>query len=144
MTRHRITSAVVISLLVLAAQGCGKKSAPATNPTLEPILTTWRQGDKSAAISRFVDTDWTARPLFAPGSAIAMSEPQFEALSKADQEAKSKEFMPVLPELRALGVAVLDAGKAAATKGDPAAARKHFTAVQRCGEALSDANHLTI
>lgn len=142
MLRCKLALFVLMFLVALSTSGCRKKSAsPAVLPA---ILTAWQQGDKDAAIQRFVDADWSQRPLFDPASSMSGSEKQFEALSTSEQEAKVKDFMPRLAELRDLGKAVIQAGNDAAEKKDLAKAKKYIMAAQRFGEALNHSDHLNI
>ena len=133
--------------------GCGKPSttpggtatlptAPAAataaaNPVSQPALSAWQQGDKAAAVAGFLAADWSARPLFAADSPLSLSESQLMALSDADRQAKSAELNTQLDVFKQLGRAAIQAGLDAAAKGDPAQARKCFTALKQCGAALA-------
>jgi hypothetical protein len=99
-------------------------------------MTAWQQGDKTAAVTSFVETDWSGRPLFASGSALSLTEEQFKALSNPDRQTKSSEMLPQIDSLKRLAAAVAQAGQDAAAKGDAAQARKHFAALKECGAAL--------
>ncbi|MGO9108255.1 MAG: hypothetical protein ACLP9L_03385 [Thermoguttaceae bacterium] len=112
-------------------------AASATAPTAESVFIAWQQADKATAISRFVQVDWTARPLFAPNSVLGLSETQFQAIPNSSRQAKQQELLSQVPILKQIGVAVLTAGKDAAAKKDFASAKKYFTSLQQCGEALS-------
>ncbi len=65
-----IFDAVLILGLLLV--GCGKKasapisSSPGGVPVAQAALTAWQQGDKLTAVNRFIQADWSARPLFVP------------------------------------------------------------------------------
>jgi hypothetical protein len=131
--------------------GCGKPSTPSggavappadttaipATPISQPALTAWRQGDKAGAVAGFLAADWSAHPLFAADSALSLSESQFKALSDADRQAKSTELTTQLGVFKQLAAAVTQAGQEAAAKGDPAQARKCFTALKQCGAALA-------
>jgi hypothetical protein len=142
-------SAIMAACSILA--GCGKKntssepspsppkdqtSAVSAIPVAQATVAAWEQGDRSAAVSRFLEADWSARPLFPPGSPLSLSEDQFKSLSNAARQAKSNEMMPQIAALKAVGAAVAQAGRDAAAKGDAAQARKHFTSLRQCGTAL--------
>jgi hypothetical protein len=101
------------------------------------VFIAWQQADKATAISRFVQVDWTARPLFAPNSVLGLSETQFQAIPNSSRQAKQQELLSQVPILKQIGVAVLTAGKDAAAKKDFASAKKYFTSLQQCGEVLS-------
>ncbi len=144
-----VTGLVTASILLT---GCGKQSSPsggppapaneqtgpasAAGPVAQPAMTAWQQGDKPAAIKSFVEADWSARPLFAPGSVLNLSEDQFKALSSADRQAKASEINAQLGALKRLSAEVAQAGRDAAAKGDPAQARQHFMSLKQCGAAL--------
>jgi len=124
-----------------------KQQADATlaaDPVTQPALTAWQQGDKSTAISSFLAIDWSARPLFASGSTLSLSEDQFKALSDADRQAKSSEMLRQISSLKQLAAAVAQAGRDAASKGDAAQARKSFTSLKQCGMALDSPDNLLI
>jgi len=142
MNSIRFAKPAALVLIGILLTGCSKKSAPTT--TLQSVLTTWQQGDQASAISRFVAADWSLRPLFAPGSAMSLSEAQFGALPKAEQEAKMNEFMRQLGTIRDVTKAVLQAGRDAAGKGDSAQARKYFESVKQFGAALESPEYLKI
>jgi len=134
--------------------GCGKKSssssaapppgqantASSAPPISQPALTAWQRGDKEAAVSSFLAADWSARPLFASDSALSLSENQLDALPLAELQSKSGEVASQLDSLKALARAVVQAGDDAVAKGDTTQARKCFTTVQQCGEALDSTN----
>ncbi len=137
-------------LVALLSSGCGKKGGQPTatpsaaNPVAHPAMTAWQQGDKSSAVARFVETDWSARPLFASNSTLSLTEDQFKALSDADRQARSGEMLKQLDSLKQLAGAVAQAGREAASKGDSAQARKCFTSLKQCGTALSGPDSLSI
>ena len=107
-------------------------------------MTAWQQGDKPKAVSSFVETDWSSRPLFASGSTLSLTENQFKALSDAERQAKSGEMMSQLDSLKKLASAVAQSGRDAAAKGDTAQARKHFTSLKECGTALDSPDCLRL
>jgi hypothetical protein len=151
----------IMAAAILSA-GCGKKNAspgsPATPPKAQadaasassaaavsqPALTAWQQGDKATAIGSFLAADWSARPLFAVGSTMSLSEDQFKALSNADRQAKSGEMAAQLDSFKQLAAAVAQAGRDAVSKGDAAQARKCFTSLKQCGTALDSPDCLRL
>jgi hypothetical protein len=143
------TISAVLSLSLLLA-GCGKKTSPPSStpssaaPVTESTLTAWQQGDTPKAVSNFVETDWSGRPLFAASSTLSLTEEQFKALSDAERQAKSAEMMSQLESVRKLGAAVAQAGRDAASKGDTAQARKYFTSLKQCGTALDSPDCLSV
>jgi hypothetical protein len=160
MDKNTFATWAAFGVMSLGLMGCSKQTdlsgtlpsspkrqgdiASATTPALQSVLTTWQGGDKSAAVSRFVETDWSARPLFTPGSTLSLSEDQFKSLPLADIEVKSKEITPHLRALKELAEAVTQAGRDAAAKKDFARARKHFTSLKQCGEAIESSDCLLI
>ena len=125
----------------IALAGCGKGTQ---TPVLPPIVEQWQKGDKAGTIARFVETDWSARPFFAPGSAMSLSEEQFQKLTVTEIDAKMKEVLPQTNTLRQIAFGVMEAGKEAAKQNDAAKAKKHFTAVKQCGEAIEKIDTLKI
>jgi hypothetical protein len=116
----------------------------ASSPVTQPVLAAWQEGDKPRAISLFVDSDWTARPTFASGMALSLSEDQFKALSEADRELKAKEMMAQLDLMKQLAAAVAQAGREAAANGDSVQARKCFTSLKQFGAALNVPDRLRL
>lgn len=142
------TITVLMAATILIA-GCGKRSpggsstpspaqaeAASSSSPAQSALTAWQQGDKAAAVSSFLAADWSARPLFATGSTLNLSETQFKALSDSERQVKSSEMMSQMASLKQLAQAVAQAGRDAASKGDAAQARKYFTSIKQCGTAL--------
>lgn len=154
MNKNTFATLAVFALIGAGLMGCSKKndssSASPSSPkgqqgsVVTSVLTAWQQGNKSAAVSRFLETDWSARPLFTPGLTMSLSEGQFKALPLTDSAAKAKEITPDLRALKELGEAVAQAGRDAAAKKDSAQARKHFTSLKQCGEAIENSDSLLI
>lgn len=150
-----LISAVILAAFLLI--GCGKKAGSSANAPqsamaekansdnstaiIQPALTAWEDGDKAAAIRKFLETDWNARPLFPPDSALNLSEKQFNSLKAAENEAKSKELLAKLDSLKRLAAEVAQSGRAAVGKNDTAQAQKCFASLQQCGTALDNPNH---
>jgi hypothetical protein len=157
----RAAGAVLLAatLAVGGSAGCGKKTASSANPppakqdqtathapspVMDSALTAWQQGDQSAAVSRFVETDWSAGPLFSPDSPLSLSEDQFKLLPAADRQAKFRDLIASTTELKRLAAAVAQAGRDAAAKKDLVQARKDFTSLKQCGEALDKPDSLAL
>jgi hypothetical protein len=96
----------------------------------------WQEGDKSAAIDLFAQANWSTLPLFLANSTLSLSEEEFQALSNAEREVRSREMMSQLDGFKKLAAAVAQAGREAAAKGNTAQARAYFTSLKRCGMAL--------
>jgi hypothetical protein len=110
----------------------------------EEALAVWQQGDPSTAVNRFLETDWSARPLFPSGSVLNLSEAQFKNLPASERDAKSNDMMTQLSALKQLAVAVEQTGLDALAKKDMPQARKCFTSLKKCGEALDTPDSLAI
>jgi Tfp pilus assembly protein PilF len=143
------TLSAVMAVSFLAA-GCGKQpvppssSASAAAPVTQSALTAWQQGDKTAAVNSFVETDWSSGPLFSSSSALSLTEDQFKALSNSERQTKSSEMLPQIDSLKQLAAAVAQGGRDAVSKGDTAQARKYFTSLKQCGAALDTSNSLAL
>jgi len=132
---------MLVSMLLLA--GCGKQSvssatAPpsALAPVAQSALTAWQAGDTNTAVSNFLSADWSTRPLFPASSALSRTEQQFGALPAADRDAMAQNVSDQLGLLKHLCAAVAQAGHDAVARQDIATARKYFSALKQCGEAL--------
>jgi hypothetical protein len=139
-------TSIAAAIMGLFLVGCTKQTPPVVStkaPVAQPAMTAWQQGDTAAAISNFVQTDWTQRPLFASDSTLSLTEDQFKALSAAERESRATELTRV-DAFRQLAKAVAEAGRDAAAKGDTTQARKYFASLQQCGTALGDSNCLAI
>jgi hypothetical protein len=151
----------VLTLLVVGLVGCDKKAdGPAAppaqpgssgigtaTPVLQSILTVWQNGEHATAISNFVQADWTSRPLFPVGSSLNLTEDEFRSqvrsMFSADAvNAMGTNLMAELEPIKRLAAAVGQAGQKAAVEQDYPTARKHFTALKQCGEALDGTNSL--
>ena len=107
-------------------------------------MTAWQEGDRSKALGSFIEADWSTRQLFAPGSALSLSEDQFKSLSADDRQAKSADMISQLDSFKRLSAAVAQAGREAAGSGDTAQARKYFTSLKQCGTALDSPDCLRL
>lgn len=145
--------ALVALLVTGAIAGCGTKSHSdakrtssnsTSTPMAEAVLTRWEQGDTAGAVRQFLETDWSTKRLFTPGSAMNLSELQFKALSAVERESRSAETQSRLSALRKLAGAVAQAGREAAEKQHLALARKHFAALEQCGSALDTPDSMLI
>jgi hypothetical protein len=153
------TISTVIAATILLV-GCDKQntssgtsSSPAEEqgratsaaPVAQAAMSAWQQGDESTAVSSFLAADWSARPLFASDSVLSLTEDQFKSLSDTDRQAKSGEMKMIkqLGSFMRLGVAVAQAGRDAASKGDIAQAQKSFTSLKQCGAALSSPDRMS-
>src|ERR1035441_3355763 len=123
----KVISAVIVASVLFI--GCSKKSTPATS---------------SDVVSKFVATDWSARPLFPASSVLNLSEDQFKALPIADEQAKSSEMISQLAAVRKSAAAGFEAGGRAAASGDVGRARKCFMSGKQCGKALDSTNCLDL
>jgi hypothetical protein len=160
MDKNTLATLVAFALTALGPGGCSNKSdssgalpsspkrqrdiVPATNPAIQRVLTAWQEGDKSAAISRFLETDWSARPLFAPDSTFSLNEDQLKSLPPADRQTRLSELSSQSHALTELAKTVRQAGRDAAAKKDSARARKHFDSLKQCGEAIESSDSLLI
>jgi hypothetical protein len=153
--KNAIITGVMAATILIA--GCGEKSpgssttpspaqadAASSSPIVQPALTAWEQGDKAAAVSNFLAADWSARPLFAAGSTLSLSEAQFKALSDADRQAKSTEMMAQLGSVKQLAAAAAQTGLDAASKSDEPHARKDFTSLKQLGAALESPDYMLL
>jgi len=114
-------------------------NAPAV---MQQVLSVWRTDGEAAAVSRFLEADWSMHPLFTPGSILSVSEDEFAALPAAERNAKADEMLTQLGELRKLAAAVELAGVDAETKKDFDQARKCFDSLKQCGRALDTSGAL--
>lgn len=146
----KTTASITVLATSLLLVGCGKQSAlpsstPSTvAPVTQSVMTAWQQGDKTAAVAGFVETDWSARPLFASDSMLSLSEDKFKALSNSERQAKSSKMFQQIDSLKRLAAAVAQAGQDAAAKGDAAQARKHLTSLREFGSAIDTSNSLAL
>ena len=146
----KTTASITVLATSLLLVGCGKQSAlpsstPSTvAPVTQSVMTAWQQGDKTAAVAGFVETDWSARPLFASDSMLSLSEDKFKALSNSERQAKSSKMFQQIDSLKRLAAAVAQAGQDAAAKGDTAQARKHLTSLREFGSAIDTSNSLAL
>jgi hypothetical protein len=130
--------------------GCNKKGSPPSStpstagPVAQPVMTAWKQGDKTTAIRSFVETDWSIRPLFPSSSTLSLSEEQFNGLPAAERQAKSGEMMLQLDSLKQLAAAVAQAGRDATSKGDIPQTRKYFSLLKQCGTGLDSPDDLRL
>jgi hypothetical protein len=143
---------VVVTERNLTARSAAPANAPATAPAsadaaapvAEPALSAWERGDKQSAISNFLAADWSARPLFAAGSILSLSESDYVALSDSARQNTSAEMIGRLNSLKQMAAAVSQGGRDAAAKGDTAEVRKYFTSLKDCGTALAGPQSLSL
>ena len=144
-----LTVLLAIPFIGVHLTGCGKNessrgSTGSATGSMQALLDKWQQGDKPGAVSAFADLDWSARPLFSTSSPLSLSEEQFAKLSASDRGTKSTGITSQTGVLKELTAAVAEAGITAAAQKDIAQARKHFTALKQCGEALNGPTSLAV
>ncbi|HEY0454812.1 MAG TPA: hypothetical protein VGE41_00450 [Verrucomicrobiae bacterium] len=116
---------------------------------MQSLVKKWQQGKESEAVTQFLQTDWTARPLFATNSILRLSEEQFQSLfnsrpTAGEMDYKRRQMMAELDPIKQLAARVAQAGAKAASTNNLAAARKHFTSLKQCGDALDNTNSLAL
>lgn len=149
---YRLRAFAIVTCLSAGFIGCGKSSAPpsATSPTTRgtpataPILSAWQNGEQSAAVRAFIGTEWTAQPLFEPGSTLALTEQEYAALPTAKRTSDEGKMLATMSELKEVATAVAQAGRDALAKGDTAQARKHFDSLKKCGTAFAAPGRLSL
>jgi len=65
-----------------SAPGKGVASDKPSPATLDQAMTLWRAGKKDEAVAKFLEVDFSKRPLFPSGSALNYTEAQFIALPR--------------------------------------------------------------
>lgn len=140
----KIRTLSILTAACFLLAGCGKQgsSSELAVPVAEPAMMAWEQGDKPTAVSRFLEADWSGRPLFPRSSLLSLTEDQFAALPRSEIQAKSSQILSQVDELERLASAVAQAGEDSAAKGDTGQARKYFTSLQQCGAAFDSTNCL--
>jgi hypothetical protein len=158
----RIRLSVALFLLGMGLLGCNKKSetsatsslptnssASVAAPVMGPIMKDWLSGNQAAAVSNFVQADWKARPLFPAGSRLNLTEDEFRSQIRSlftpeSVNAMGTNLYAEIDPMKRLAAAVGQAGQQAAAQHDYAKARKYFTALQQCGDALDGTNSLAL
>jgi hypothetical protein len=140
---------ILTTIMLLGSPASRADTGPAAArdtvpPVTQPILTAWQEGDKARAISDFCNADWHARPIFAPGLALSLSEAQLKTLPEEDRALKSREIPAQLDLLKQLATAVAQAGREAAALGDTNQAGKCFGSLKACGSALNRPEYLRL
>jgi hypothetical protein len=156
------TLKAIVSVLGIAVAGCGKHDQPAASleatnavlpaaavPAVQVLVTVWREGKESEAVTQFLRTDWSARPLFASDSILSLTEAQFqsqvESLPTAgDVQYKRSQMMTEVDAIKQLAAKVAQAGAEAASTNNLVAARQHFTSLAQCGDALDSSNSVAL
>lgn len=146
-----LASLAIVMCLSTGFVGCGKNSAPSSTTSsaaqgeyaMAPILSAWQQGDQSDAVRAFSETDWTARPLFEPGSVLVLSEQEYAALPASRRASEDGSMVATMRTFKEIATAVAEAGRDAVAQGDTAQARKYFDSLKECGTALSAPDRLS-
>ncbi len=135
---------VLFLLATLTLAGCGKGVPPSGDSkttktgTMDAVLSAWGQGDKAGAVSRFLEIDWSARPLFSSSSALGLSEAQFQKIPAGERESKSAEFTAHAGMLKQLASEVVQAARDATAAKDSAKAKKCLASLKQFGAALQE------
>jgi hypothetical protein len=141
-SKPQFTMALAV-VLAIAASSCSNRNelpagsnTPAAAPVMEPVLAAWQQGDEAAAVSRFLEADWHARPLFAANSVLGLTEVELKSLPPQERNHKELEMTAQTSALNRLASAVARAGRNAAARQDAESAGRHFAALRQCGRTL--------
>ena len=160
LLRHARSGAFSVGLLLFAggvtllAAGCGRGApAPADSKgsatagsgqtVLEQSMASWKD-DQNAAVAKFLEVDWSRRPLFSTGNVLNDTEAQFAAIPAAAQQAVANQMTEEIKTVREICTEVSSRGKVALAKGDRATAEKCFRQLKQCGEALDGPDSLLI
>ncbi len=139
--------ATLLTLLILLL-GCSKRSPPLhelkqlPSSTIEPILADWDCGQEEKAVNEFLCFNWDKEAVFAPASALSLSERELDSLSQAAAAAKMRQAVAELQSLRELVYAVDKTGRDAENRGEVSKARACFISMEQCGGALQSSNRL--
>ena len=138
--------ALALAAVVVLLTGCGAKPAPpkpapGAQTPVELILTTWQKGEPDAAVQAFLAADWTASPLFAPGTPLSLREADVPAMAEAERDAMLKEITVQLGRVKDVTAAVREYARTAGNKDD---ARRACAQLEAFGNALGRPEHLTI
>lgn len=107
-------------------------------------MTAFQQGDRTAAVSRFLEVDWSRGLAFSKNAVLSLTENGLASLSAADRQQHMEEAMPQLQGLKQLFSAVAQSGREAAARKDHAEAKRCFTKLNQCGEALDKPEALLV
>ncbi|MBC8126655.1 MAG: protein kinase [Gloeobacteraceae cyanobacterium ES-bin-144] len=113
-------------------------------PAIGPVLEALEKKDEAAAVARFLEANWTVRPLFATDSVLGLTESRFAALSADERASRSARMKSEIDNLRQLGTAVAKSGDLAAENGDVPQAQACFSALKRFGRAMDDPGGLLV
>jgi hypothetical protein len=152
LSRHAPANGFFIALmlftsgLAFVATGCGKATPPpaVSGQTIaEQTIASWKS-DTNAAVEKFMEIDWSQRPLFATGDVLGYSEAQFAAIPASARETMSKQMTADLQTVKMICSAVNARGRDALAKGDQATAERCFNQLKECGQALDGPDSLLL
>jgi hypothetical protein len=111
---------------------------------VKDVLALWEAGQKDEAVTQFVSIQWDDPSVFKEMKVLTMSEQEYLALPRDEMKPVVEEAMNLLGKLRKLMFDVVAEGEKLAASGDANAAKEHFTAVRRYGQALSQPERLEV
>ena len=111
---------------------------------VKDVLALWEAGRKDEAVTHSLPIQWDDPSVFQEMQYLTMSEQAYRALPRDEMKPVVEEAMNLTKKLRELMFNVVAEGDKLATSGDIEAAKEHFTAVRRYGQALSQPKQLEV
>jgi hypothetical protein len=116
----------------------------AESSSIKDVLALWKTGQKEDAVKRFVSINWNDPSVCEQVRVLEMTEKEFLALARHEQEQVVQEAIDCTNELTALMKHIASVGVELASTGDKATANAYFEAVRSYGETLGGREHLEV
>jgi hypothetical protein len=106
---------------------------PAAKPsiTFDTVLTCWQQNRKEDAAAAFLALDWKNTALFADHRCLTLSEKQFTALRRSEQEALAAQALEMSKSIKEMTRFFVEQAKTAAAANRLEDAAKYQTALMQ-------------
>ncbi|MFC1634889.1 hypothetical protein ACFL5Z_08605 [Planctomycetota bacterium] len=124
-------------------EGSTVKSNP-EGVLLKDVLALWETDRKDDVVTQFQLIQWDDPSVFHQMQDLTISEQEFRSLPQGEMKRIVEEAMNLTGRMRKLMFYVVSVGEKRAASGDTKAAKEHFMAVRRYGEALSRSERLEV
>ncbi|MCP4611067.1 MAG: hypothetical protein GY845_20350 [Planctomycetes bacterium] len=122
----------------------GNTQVAATDISISDVAAQWDNGEKDAAVAKFLSIDWQDGAVLEQIRGLCMSEGDLISLSENDRNSIVKETMDLLSSMRKLFFHIASEAEHLAGSGEITKAQEYLSAIRNYGSSLAGPDHLQV